>query len=287
MARAETTTFSVSQDTCLWELDGEYNLGTQRDLPAGALGAMGDGKRARILFQVELNLPASSVIASARYRVPVVTAPPGRADSTFALHRVLVPWREGDKRGDNPGGQPATDGEPSWEAREHPAISWSVPGGEIGVDYALAPSAIAAVRGEGEVVFEFNAQGVSDLQMMLEQPEENYGWVMLKQQEGTLKTARRFAAREHRTTPPRLEIGYETNEASLRLVPAISLGAAQGVVEISAPVIPGKSYVLQCSRGLAPDDWKNQGNEAEIVQGKVRFRKLMNESSQFLRIIEE
>ena len=210
-----------------------------------------------------------------------------RVNSTFALHRFLTPWTEGVQRDDLPGGRRAADGESTWAAKEHPDGPWTVEGGGEGDDFASEPSATARVRGDGEVVFEFNEVGLADLRSMLADPSSNHGWILLTQDEDRGKTARRFAAREHRTTPPILEIehrgGSQTEEAAF--VASVECDVVAGEWVISAPATPGQVYTLQCTTSLQSNDWKNQVNEGEILNGIVRFRKLMNESNQFARII--
>ena len=282
-----TRMLPVTKDNCLWELDSDYNLGTQRDLPAGTLGAMGQLKRCRLLFQVDLDLPAGATVVSANYRVLVTMQPAtGRADSTFSLHRWLAPWSEGEKRGDLPGGQPATDGESTWATRAHPDTGWSEPGGAVGTEYAMEPSAGARVTGLGEVVFAFNEQGLADLSDMAANPAANHGWVMITQEEEVGKTARRFAAREHRETPPMLEVTFEGGEVDQPpFVATIEVDAENNEWVISAPAGEAASYTLQCSSTLESNDWKNEEILGEFILGRIVFRKLMNEEAQFARII--
>jgi hypothetical protein len=290
LSDAETTGFPVTRDTSLFELDPTFNLGTQRDLPSGTLGEMGENRRSRILFQVDLTLPDNAEISAARYRVNVTMAPPSdtRANSTFALHRVLTSWTEGEQRGDLPGGRRASDGESTWAANAHPNGLWTAEGGEIGTDYAAEPSATASVRGTGEVVFHFDSLGLEDLRSMLADPSSNHGWVLRTQDEDVSTTARRFAAREHRTTPPVLEIDHEggTHNKAEAFVASLERDTDTGEWIISAPATPGKIYTLQCTNSLQSNDWKNQVNEGEILANVVRFRKLMNETRQFVRIVE-
>lgn len=286
----DSTNFPVARDTCLWELDGNFNMGTQRDLPSGTLGNPGSNRQSRILFQVDLALPEGATITGARYKVLVTMAPPagGRADTVFALHRMLTPWVEGTQRGDLPGGKPAIEGESTWEKRIHPDTEWPEPGGEFGSDFAEEPSATSSrITGTGAATFTFNARGLDDLRSMLADPTSNHGWVLITQEEGASKSARRFASREHLTTPPTLEIDHEGGTPPAQpFVATIEHDPTSGEWIISAPATEGLKYVLQCSTSLELNDWKNQVNEPELSDGKVLFRKLMNESREFTRIVE-
>jgi hypothetical protein len=285
----ETVALPVAQDTTLFEWNPLDNMGNQRDLPAGTLGNMGDRKRARLLFQVDLasGLPPGGEIVAARFRILLTMAPEsGRADSVFALHRISVPWGEGDKRGDLPGGDTATEGEANWNARFHPDQLWSVPGGALGSDYVAEPSAGTQISSPKSYVMEFNAQGLADLSAMLAEPESNHGWVLLTHDEERAKTARRFAAREHRTEPPMLEIDYELPAEAISLVPQISHDAETGEITISTEATADKVYTLQSSSRLESIDWENEETEWGFVMEKVTFKKLLNDSLRFFRIVE-
>lgn len=279
ISAGEIIALPLARDTGLFELDPDFNLGTQRDLPAGALGDMGDRRRCRILFQVDLTpLPEGEVMA-ARYRVEVTMEPQsGRRASTFALHRILVPWSEGRQRGDLPGGQPAEEGETTWAARAHPDLGWSLPGGALGVDYAADPSATAEVSRTGEVVFAFNAKGRADLESMRDDPASNHGWVLLSQSEDEPKTARRFASREHRTTPPLLEIEITSPAKDSML--SIRREGDRLVI-----VAEGTGLRLESSPDLEDGSWEVEADAGTEVNGGVQFEKFLNEPARFYRIL--
>lgn len=226
LAGADTVLLAPSADTCLFELDPGFNFGGQRDVPAGTLGAQVGESRSRALYRFAIaeTVAAGAAVVAARLRVEVVRSPEGKRNSTFALHRVLVDWGEGDKRGDNPGGAPAETGEANWLARAHPDRPWSVPGGAFGEDFATEPAAERGVVGDGEYVFEFNATGLADVREALRSPDKDYGWLLVSQAEGQPKTARRWATREHRTSPPVLEIEFLA--APLPALPALELSIA-------------------------------------------------------------
>ena len=190
-----------SADTCLLELDPEFNLGGQRDLPAGTLGSMAETKRCRALYAFDVNgaVPEGAEITAARLRIEVTKTPEaGKRNSIFSLHRVLVSWGEGGKRGDNPGGAEAEPGESTWRARFHPDQLWSVPGGTFGADFSTERDAERAIIGDGGYVFEMNQSGLETLRQWHADPDLNFGWLLATQAEDKPKTARRWASREHR-----------------------------------------------------------------------------------------
>lgn len=283
----EVAILPLAADTCLFELDPDFNFGSQRDLPAGSLGPMGDRLRSRLLFRVDVagGLPQGAEIVSARLLTEVTMVPIGRANSTFALHRVLVPWEEGDKRDvDNPGGDEASDGETTWAQRLQAEADWSEPGGGFGTDYAAQPSGSRAISGAGAYNFPFNTLGLADLSNMLHEPETNHGWVLVTEEEDRAKTARRFAAKEHRTAPPMLEIQY-TVELSETPAPPLTITYDGEAFVIRFPAIADQAYQVQTTTDLTAGSWQDD----QIIQlpnsGIAEFRNKLNESAQFFRII--
>ncbi len=275
----------IAADTTLFELDPDFNFGGQRDLPAGTLGPMGERLRSRLLFRVDVvdGLPSGAQIVAARLLTEVTMVPVGRTNSTFALHRILVPWEEGDKRTvDNPGGDDATEGESTWAQRLHPNMPWSEPGGEFGTDYAESVSAVRVISGVGTYNFPFNELGLADLSSMVRQPESNHGWVLVTQSEDGSKTARRFAAKEHRTTPPMLEIEYTL---PLVTVPTLEVLRVEDEVVIRFRAIKDQPYLVQSTTDLKDENWQDEEIIERSVGGIAEFRNKLNETGQFFRIV--
>ncbi|MGA1238514.1 MAG: hypothetical protein ACO34E_16825, partial [Limisphaerales bacterium] len=101
---AATMELGPVADAGLMELEPDFNLGAQEDVPVGGLGALAANTVSRMLIRFDLSgVPAGAVFQSARLRCEVVREPSGAVDSTFALHRVLVPWEEGGGEGPIPG----------------------------------------------------------------------------------------------------------------------------------------------------------------------------------------
>ena len=277
----------LTADTCLFELDPNFNFGAQRDLPAGTLGPMGGRLRSRLLFRVDVasGLPEGAEIVSAQLLTKVTMAPVGRANSTFALYRVLVPWAEGDKRDvDNPGGAEASDGESTWAQRIQAETNWAEPGGGFGTDYADQPSASRVISGTGSYNFPFTPQGLADLEEMLREPEKNYGWVLVTEQEGKAKTARRFAAREHRTDPPMLEIKYAVAPSDAPVL-SISTSRESNEIFVRFQANADQPYLMQSTTDLITNSWQDERIIQLATGGIAEFRNNLNESAQFFRII--
>jgi hypothetical protein len=256
VAQGETVSLNPSADTCLFELDPGYNFGGQRDMPSGTLGGQVGATRSRALYRFDIvaALPAGAVVTAARLKIDVVQSPSGQQNSTFGLYRVLADWGEGDKRGDNPGGAAADAGEATWKSRFHPDQSWTQPGGAFGSDFASAPSAVRAILGDGSYVFEFNEVGLADVRSAFSAPESNFGWLLASQSEEKSKTARRWATREHRTTPPVLEIEFTLVPTPELDLPCFSLTGLPDSPAVRFAAQSGVTY--EVFRSIDLSDWK-------------------------------
>ena len=80
VSRGDSVSLSPSADTCLFELDPEFNLGGQRDLPSGTLGSMVGNTKSRALYKFDIaaSVPGGARIQAARFRVQVTKSPSGK-----------------------------------------------------------------------------------------------------------------------------------------------------------------------------------------------------------------
>jgi hypothetical protein len=66
-----------------------------------------------------------------------------------------------------------------------------------GVDFVVAPSSSSYVSTLGDPIeFGSSAELVADVQSWVNNPAQNFGWMLSSQQEDLAKTARSFASRE-------------------------------------------------------------------------------------------
>lgn len=212
-AQADTIELGAVADTTLFERDPDFNFGAQSDVPSGTLGSNVGETRSRMLIKFDPagGVPAGATITGATLRLSVTVSPPGRANSTFGLHRVEFDWEEGVQSGSEPGGALAVPGETTWNHRFHPTTGWDEPGGDLGADFANETSAEATVFGNGTYLFVFGENGLGDLADMVSNPGNNFGWALISFAEQTAKTARRWGTREHPAllSRPLLVIDYE------------------------------------------------------------------------------
>lgn len=193
---SNSVTLVPTADTSLFENSPDNNLGALTDIPAGMTAR--SGKRGRCLFKFDIaaNLPPAAVVTSAALTLHVSNEPLTPVNSTFLLHRVLRPWGEGHGNDGSTQGAPAVQGDATWNARLYPSPLWSQPGGAAPVDFAPLTSASTPIQGVGNYTFHSSSNLVADLQLWLQNPATNFGWILMSQSEFQMGTARRFTSRE-------------------------------------------------------------------------------------------
>ena len=127
LAHTETVSLTPVADTSLFELTPTNNLGAAATLVSGTNGQLAKS-RALIRFDIASTLPTNAIIIAVTLTMTVAALPGGSIsnETTFALHRMLRPWGEGNKSGNNGGA--GVDGEATWNARLLPDKLWSQPG---------------------------------------------------------------------------------------------------------------------------------------------------------------
>ena len=224
-----------------------------------ASGTTNKGTKSRGLFQFDFagQIPADSVVNAVSVVFTVTGTPPaGGASSTFALHRVLKGWGEGNKTG-NIGSASGTD-EATWNARMEPSTLWSAPGGAAGDDFVATGSASAQVAGVGQYTFGPSNGLLDDLRVWLQNPELNFGWGLISQSESVPVTARRFGSREAGASAASLIIDFTplveneppviTRQPQSQTVPLGTTAAFSVLAEGTAPL----TYQWQLSGSNIP-----------------------------------
>ena len=259
-ASAATVALTPVSDTALFEQQPDFNFGWQQDLPAGTVGPAAATLRSRLLLRFELAsaVPSNAVLRSASLRLTVTRVPDGTpVNSTFALHRMLRPWIEGEKEGGLPGGAQATAGEPTWNARSFPDEAWGQPGGESGIDYSTDVLSSERIQGAGEYVFEFGQAQMNHFEEWRRNPESNFGWILLSQAEAEPKSARRFGSREHSqpATRPTLVLDYDLPSISQPTITGISVSTNQNVV-VRFTASANTRYRLEATPTIVSPVWQ-------------------------------
>ncbi len=143
----------------------------------------------RGLLRFDLTSIGTNVaVQSAFLRLSVVKSPSLAADSTFQLHRVLVPWTA----------------EATWTSAS-PQVPWSAAGGVAGVDYSVPGIPGEFLFGSGDYVFDSSDQMLGDINLWIQSPATNHGWMLISDSENVGGTARHFSSSES-ANPPELVI---------------------------------------------------------------------------------
>ena len=252
-------------DTMLIEAAPANNAGGLHWVNAGSNGA---GKRNRGLFKFDIagNIPPQAHITSASLSLAVTGIPvDGYAVAYFDLHRLLRDWGEGDKNPSNAPGQglSATTNEATWLSPFALTTNlWFTPGAAATNDFAPTISASQIVYDDIQSPYTFPDPSadptpmIADIQMWLDNPATNFGWIFICESEDVPSTARRFGSREDPNFPPQLTIQY--------LVPA-HIDQAQRVgnqFNLSFTALPGQNYAVQISDAVPASSWQPLANVA-------------------------
>ena len=203
-ASAAIIVINPSKDNTLYEYDpaeGDTSNALGLHFFAGETG-MGELRRGVVAFDIAGHIPAGSTVTAVSLsmnmsRTAVETA------RTVELHKLLADWGEGtsDAPGEEGDGAPATSNDATWRHRFFDTIFWTNEGG----DFSATVTASQSVGAIGQYTWT-SAQMVADVQEWLDNPANNFGWLVLGD-ESTIATAKRFDTRES-ASPPVLTIQY-------------------------------------------------------------------------------
>ncbi len=203
-ASADVAVLEPARDTVLFqEADEELSNGQGPHLFSGRI-ATGQARRSLLAFDLS-SIPSGSEINGAVLRLEQTrTVSPAL---TIAVHRLLTPWGEGASNSGSPGGRGdlAQTGDATWRFSRFPSVAWANEGGDF------APQESASERFFDNGSYEIAGQGlVADVQLWLESPGQNFGWILVGNEAAGSGTARRFESREslNSMARPRLIVDF-------------------------------------------------------------------------------
>ncbi|MCG3195785.1 MAG: hypothetical protein GHCLOJNM_00253 [bacterium] len=185
----------------------EFHVGRTGDnAPAPPTGAL---RRAAIRFDLT-GIPAGAIVLDVTLRLTVSGSPPtGPDDVPASLHPILKDWGEGSVSGGNRGAA-AAPGDATWTSNKHGQETWTAPGGDFG-----AASATTLVGRSGSPRWSSAAMG-ADVQGWLDNSATNFGWMVVGDESGTLRTARTFTSSEGGASArPVLEVKVQESVSSV------------------------------------------------------------------------
>jgi uncharacterized protein (TIGR03118 family) len=218
VAGAAVANLNVAADTFINSGSPNNNTGATGWFDAGRDGV---GGVRRGLFRFDLSsIPAGSTITSVEVQLTVVKVPAtGPANSTFDLFRLQADWNEGNKGGNS--GAAASTGETTWNARMSGTANWTSPGAKS--DAVATASASTAVNSTQNARFTWSGAGlVADVQFWLDNPLENFGWLLTSRAESSSRSVRGFAARQSGASAGTLVVNYTAPPPS-NVSPSVSI----------------------------------------------------------------
>jgi hypothetical protein len=204
LASAASIDINPIKDNTLYEYvpaDGDRSNALGNHFFAGET-AMAEIRRGVLAFDIAGNIPAGSTITGVSLSMNM-SRTPSDTNRTVELHVLLADWGEGTSNAplEEGDGAPATTNDATWRHRFFDTIFWTIQGG----DFSGTVSASQSVGAIGEYVWS-SAPMVTDVQSWLDNPANNFGWLVLGD-ESDIATAKRFDTRES-TNPPVLSIEY-------------------------------------------------------------------------------
>lgn len=222
------------------------------------VGTNGTGSARRSLIQYDLSvLPQGSVITDAKLTL-FCDREPGDENETLSLHTVLEAWSTGTSNSDalgTPGqGAPAESGDSTWYYRSWPSsdypdgLKWSTAGASFDRD-VLASQQVGplSVGGNQNSVYSWSSAAmVEDLNVWLNNPAMNFGWIMTGNEIQT-RSVKRFISSEGRVNnwlKPNLILTVDIPNNAQAVLSLISSGNPadyQQSIDITALLLGGNT----------------------------------------------
>jgi hypothetical protein len=170
-------------------------------------------RRAVLSFDIAGSVPAGMEIDSVILTLHLsrtISAP-----QTINVHKVLADWGEGTSNaaGEEGAGTPSTAGDATWTHRFFNTTFWTTAGGDFSAT-VTASQTVGDSTQLGFYTWGSTAQMVADVQDWLDNPANNFGWILVGN-EAAFPTTKRFDSREHATVAnrPALTVFYHDPDA--------------------------------------------------------------------------
>lgn len=203
VARAATVQLHPTKDNSIFSEQTGNSAGAAYTIYTGRSGGTNGTRRALIQFDIAGNVPSGATIISAQLDMFVeetATQDTSPTRST-SLYLLTADWGEGTSfSGGNHGigtgtgmGAAATTGDATWLRRFFNTTSWITNGGDF-VGTASATHAVGQASISTPETW-LSAGMASDVQLWLDTPAQNFGWI-IRGDEATTFTTRRFFSRD-------------------------------------------------------------------------------------------
>ncbi len=238
---------------------------------SGGLGSNAGNTRRRALlrFNLAAAIPSGATVTSVQLSLQAVQMlPAAPANSNFELHRLLRAWNEASA---------------SWTWADNPSTAWDDGGAGGAGDVATSASASVAVSGLGPYTFSSTPELVADVQLWVDDPGSNAGWLLRSNTEAPF-TARHFGTKEGGSSAASLTVEFESGSAP---EPATIDGVitANGELSFSFEAQAGVEYGIEFRTGVKAGDWQTVTNLPPLLApGTVSVTNPIQGSTGFYRI---
>jgi hypothetical protein len=205
LVSAQSAVIIASKDNTLYESgDGSLSNGQGIHIFTGKTNQSTNGlRRALVYFPISDVIPAEAQIDSVILSLTLTKSGSGNQD--ISIYRVTSNWGEGASNAgtarDGDGAASQSD-DATWIHTFYNSEQWNQAGG----DYVENASATISIPNTNKAYFwGSTTQMVSDVQSWLDNPESNFGWIVIGN-ESANKTTKKFASRENSTESSRPSI---------------------------------------------------------------------------------
>ena len=227
----------------------------------------GDLRRALLAFDLS-SIPASAKITNVTLTLWSSKSSEPNTPVNFSLRKVTRNWGEGASDAGDPGGAgaPAQSGDATWRHTFYNTAMWTNPGG----DFVATNSATTAVDAE-QRAYSWSGSGmIADVQSWVDNPDDNFGWVLVATNEGPEETAQRFNSRENGFNPPKLTVTYEFPAQLLNISTRLRVETGDNAL-IGGFIITGQEGKKIILRAIGPS-LQDQGVSDVLANPKLELR---------------
>ena len=230
-ASATTINIFADKDTTIFQNQIGNSLGGGVGMFVGGNNASSP-RRGLLEFDIAAAIPAGATINSVQltlYLGQVAGGGPD-ADRVIELHRVLADWGEGTEGagmmiGGTGQGFAAQPGSATWNQRQFGIANWM----SLGGDFAPTASQTSLVDDVINVPYSWttNAAMVADVQLWLNNPGSNFGWLLRNQDELGQQTFRAFFTQDNLAMVPLLTVDFTAPIPEPGTLSLLGLGLAK------------------------------------------------------------
>lgn len=252
LSSAQSASLEPAKDNSLYlSGTGGTSNGAGQYLFAGTTGG-GSLRRALMQFDVAGSVPAGATITGATLTLQLNKTAAGNL--TLGLRRLTQDWGEGASNapGEEGGGAGSQPGDATWIHTFFNSSFWTNAGG----DFSATLSASQVVPFPSGPYSWSSAQLIADVQDMLDNPGNNFGWILFPDSPQT-GNAKRFGSRENPNPAqrPRLDITYTSGTpAGVNSVGTGCVGSSgqpYTITNAGLPQLGNGAFAVNASQGPA------------------------------------